>query len=702
MPKLFQVQPQGTSLAVVQPAQDGAVVSIAEACELQGVTKRHLMRNMASGQIERVELEAKAANGHAAVGVRVASLSDAAQQAYWAQQRATQDIARARRGAELPALDDGRTPDLATMIANGNAADMDEITRRTYWVGKLLERLVLAKTRDERGVAWRQTAEEAGVSRPTLSRWAAANAESGAIGLAPGRTVRHGHGTRAMSDGCQGAVLAAWNTKQMRNKTQAWKVASQYCSGHKEPAPSRRTVARFLADFTEPLTDTAAREGKTAYMARCATRVVRDIESVGLNEIWCGDGRKLDLFVFGPDGRVIRPWIIVWLDVRTAGIVGWVLRPTINTRAVALALRNGLLTYGCPTILQRDNGHEFVNKYWDGEIAKLDKPSVNDLDQLDRFPAALPIGDWQGTETLLSVLNIGTTTAIPFNPQTKPVESVFNAFFGSFFGENLVPGYCGHDNKKRPEILEQHIKQGKLMRWDQVQNLIAEQIERWNTTHCCGDRTHPPAYYYDRYIPRIPDPALLDVLLDQPAARRITAQGIKIDADHYYNCPELAIHVGKTAKLRWNPDDPRAITAFVPVGPNRVRIAVPLMPKARWGEFGEANLIAQRCRRAQREHCAEVAAEDQLHAAPALTDTYGAFAAVAARIAQEKDETKRAEMAANFEQQAKLAEGAHDIQAEREKAIDQAEQPRQSVTQSRGQAFLDEQRRLRDLESDDQ
>jgi hypothetical protein len=277
---------------------------------------------------------------------------------------------------------------------------------------------------------------------------------------------------------------------------------------------------------------------------------------------------------------------------------------------------------------------------------------------------------------LFATLGIGRITALPYHAWSKPIESLFNAFFKAH--ENLIPGWCGRDHKDAPEVLKKYVSEGKLLTWPQLSGLLGRWIEEWNESHVCGDRGRPPARHFDQFIPRIPDRALLDVLLEPVEKRRITQFGIQLDPDHIYNSEALAIHVGEWCSLRYDPDDRAAITVFLGDGS---RVAVPAMPKARWGEFGPANEIAAQCRRAQRKHLSEIAALDRAHTAPAYADPEGAYR----MVAQQPSTITH--------QPSQLAAQAREIQRERAevaKTSSQAHGPQDGLARSYGQQFLRE------------
>ena len=536
----------------------------------------------------------------------------------------------------VPTLPSGKL-DVAAMAAAGMTSDLAEANRRRAALDDLAAELRGAVSGQKRATYVR-VATRHGISRTTLYRWARSLRTKGEAALAPGWGRKPGNGSRAMSDGMRHAVLAAYGTQQAISFKQAHAVAERYAVLRGETCPHPATVRRFLQEQVSPLEEAAFRHGRKRFEQDILARCVRDLSSIEPHDVWCGDCRKLDVMVLAPDGAVVRPWLAAWCDVKTAGIVGYVVRcGSINTRGVALSLRAAILAHGAPDSVLVDNGKEYVNHYWHAPRRWLDNPPGDALGKVDRFPMVLPPCDAHEADTLLSQLGIRPIIARPFSPQSKPIESHFNALFGEW--ENLVPGYCGRDAKQRPEVLKRHRKEGLLLDWPQFCDLLAQRVRWWNEEHICGERECPPAEAWAQAPARtIPDACLLDVLLEKVERRAIRPHGIRLDPEHIFNSPDLALHVGRTCQVRYDPDDMRAVTVFVRDGTALLRLAVPLAPKARWNAPYTVGIeAANAARRAQKRRLREIHHRNVKHARPEYVDPTGGFRMVAARKQEEAD-----------------------------------------------------------------
>jgi len=678
---LAPAQPEldGNALRQPAPPASGPFVTVKDAALLEGVSEGAVRKRIERGDLARVPTGEVAPNGRRVYAIPLSELPPIAQEAWLHRERAQKRVAEmGDDDARCPVLDTG-DPDINAMVEQGRLSDLDEINRRSLAVAELNQTLEHAAY-GQRTALYKLIAEGHGVSAATLRRWAKEEAAAGKAGHAPGWNRRKGLGSRAMSEETRAVVLAAYLDERRLTPTQIRaRIVIPYCTAHGLPVPHRATVARFLDEATNHVERTAFRRGRRAFEASCAAKVIRDLDTLGVYELLCGDCRKLDVFCLAPDGRVVRPWIALWMDVRTAGIVGWVLAPKINARMVALAFRRALLDLGVPDRVYVDNGKEFCNRALGQSLRRLrinydDPGSITDT--VERWPAVLPMADHDGWLGLFTVLGIERVTALPFHAWSKPVEALFNAFFKP--KEQFLPGWCSADAKDKPEVLARQIERGDLLTAEQLAGIVTQWVEEWNTTHVCGDRGQPPAAFYEHFTPRwVPTPELCDVLLERSEKRKVQPHGIKLLGE-CYKSPELMPHVGEWCTVRFDPFDRRAITVFI--SSRNVRLAVPRAAKASWQGWGKPNVDNARCRKAQRSALADTQAALAPYRDPALLDPDRAVAMIAERKAGEAALEAEQRGAIN----AKAVALAADIIEEKRRAIEQAAQPPEGSEPSGG------------------
>ena len=415
-----------------------------------------------------------------------------------------------------------------------------------------------------------------------------------------------------------------------------------YCAERGIGVPHVSTVRRFLRSAVPPVVETVARQGRRAYQEQHEVRVRRDPEEVGVNNWWSSDHRILDHLVMVPDGKglgwpssarrllctcgsgqerrhccsVRRVWATVTMDRASAAVVSWRLSLQPNRATVAHSLRQAIMRFGLPKVWVRDNGKEFTANLIGGSPVRYAGPQ--------RAPALLP-GDVERS-TLWGQLGVRIVTTIPYSSWSKIIESFFSAFSRRY--DAFLPGYVGRDTKRRPEKLKKEISAGRLLTAEGFGTAIERQVAEWNGLHQVGKRSQPPLAYYKEYRGFAPAPETLAFLCQEQGRRVVTGGALEIGG-HRYVSDALALLSRQTVTVRTDPGDPSAIYVYPARG---ACLAVPECPDAINGEFGEANLIAKRASRAQRDFVREWALAIKGACPPERMDPYGAHRMVEARL----------------------------------------------------------------------
>jgi putative transposase len=210
---------------------------------------------------------------------------------------------------------------------------------------------------------------------------------------------------------------------------------------HGSKAPSYETVRAFIeAEIPEPV-KILAREGERAYEERCAPYVLRDPGRMAPNDWWVSDHMIHDVWVMNDNffpgiapWYPLRPWVTLFMDMRTRLVTGaaWCANP--SSESISSALRVGMSYAGIPLNLYVDNGKDYK------KVAKLSADKSKPRPDLS--PAARGV---------LAMLNIKVTHALPFHPQSKPVESWFGNRLHEGFDKIFGPFYAGNKPANRPE-----------------------------------------------------------------------------------------------------------------------------------------------------------------------------------------------------------------------------------------------------------
>lgn len=498
-------------------------LSIDEVLRWTGWSRTTLYRRIAEGDLA-VKPGEGGANGKAQSVIRLLSLPQDAQLHYWhAQQPAPVGTSEPINLAEVP--------------ENARA----ETQQRLAIVHRALALLDGAE-HNPRGLA--MLAVEVGISTATLYRWVKAYRVRGVAGIVPQYGKNKGK-FLALPEALQTIIAQEYLRPERPSVTDVHRTVWTICEEARLPAPSPATINRYLATIPRPLV-IAQRLGPKAYRAQGEPKIHRDYADLAVGEMWVGDHRELDLFVRGAvDARgrrkVFRPWLTAWLDLRSRVCVGWHLDLVPNSHTIALALRAGILRFGLPQRLYVDNGKDYRAKFWGGQQA-TSRAVEMDAD----------------TRTVLAQLHIGVTHAQPYTPWAKAIESWFGHTFSSW--ERTLKGWCGRDNKERPEKLAGEIASGDLLSLDELRAALAERIERYHDTEHSALNASPRSQWQG-IEKRIPDPRALDVVLMKHKPAKVYQDGLRLFGLRYWHEALIPLQ-GRTIEIRYDPANIGALGCF--------------------------------------------------------------------------------------------------------------------------------------------
>lgn len=250
------------------------------------------------------------------------------------------------------------------------------------------------------------------ISVSTIKRWLAAHAKHGKVGLLPRQTgrVRQDYGWEARA-------IELFNIPSKPGYAAvSLKLRKE---GHVSATESR--VKRYLK--TLPAThgiNSPARVGKHLHKLQRQIWKPRDRTVLQVGEMYAGDGHTCDCYVAHPNtGRLYRPELTAFIDVRSAFIVGWWMSEAESQISTLFALSSAMTRYNhVPAALYLDRGAGYRAKMMNDETTGF----------YERF----------------SMTVIG---ALPGNPHGKGwIERWFRTVrdhHDKFFYHGMV--YCGHD-----------------------------------------------------------------------------------------------------------------------------------------------------------------------------------------------------------------------------------------------------------------
>ncbi|MFB0516077.1 MAG: Mu transposase C-terminal domain-containing protein, partial [Candidatus Neomarinimicrobiota bacterium] len=517
-------------------------LTVKEAAVLEQVSERVIQKRVADDQYQVKEIKGSGGNSGTRFLIDPQSLSPPGRLRYL-QKNCPDQI----NNAALEALDD---------MAAQRLLSLREAILRLQRAG-----------RGQKDQMARDICDQYGLSRSALYRLRKAYQEKGSPSALLRKQRADLMGSRTFSREALEIGIAEYLLSL--NKLNAYEKLKAEALIHGWHYGSYRSFCRILnrlVDQDEALM-AYARDGRRGLANRAIPTIERDTSDLLPNEFLCGDHHQFDLFVHDEQrGKVYRPWLTAWQDMRTRAIVGWVICQQPNSRSIAQALQYALddedqdgqpkrRHYGVPQNAYIDNGKDYRSYYISGGRWKYTRFKAPDYDLMSR--------------AVLAELNVDTTFALPFNPQSKPIERLFKTIEHQLV-EHL-PGFCGHTYESRPHHqLMQQIKNRQLLTLEQFQVLLREWIEkRYHEAEHSGRGTggRSPNEVWDICQQQgwgpttLGDRRILHLLFMMSADRKVTRNGLEF-MNRRYRHDDLVFYVGKTVEVRWDPDDLSQIYVF--------------------------------------------------------------------------------------------------------------------------------------------
>lgn len=198
-------------------------------------------------------------------------------------------------------------------------------------------------------------------------------------------------------------------------------------------------------------------------------RQQRTVSHLALLDIVNGDGRGYDVRVEFPSGRVGRPVVWIWQDVRSRRLLSWIACETENADAVRITLHEIIVRYGAPGRVLVDNTRAASAKWLTGRQPgrKRWRSTTEEL------PGLLALLDIRYSST-------GVTGDAGGRGQghgwAKPVERAFLDLKGQVEAHPRLEGaLTGRSPEARPETHRQ-----RAAPWDDFVRTLDDAVHEYN------------------------------------------------------------------------------------------------------------------------------------------------------------------------------------------------------------------------------
>lgn len=570
-------------------------LSTSQVAELEEITDRTVRKYISQGKLNIRTVQTKSRGGKSGESyeIHLDSLTPAARKRYYDKYAADKEPEQQEEDA--PDEGDAPPPNLAELKAFVGAKKFEKMMEQANRKANIVKEYLKLKSEcgwGKTGDVAKSVAEKYGMSDKNLYRMVERYQKYGTAGLLR-KCRKLGQGTTrySISKEIDFYFRKHWLRENQPTVGDVLTKMKKFCQRNSIEMPSQASIYRLKDDILkyEPDLVCLGREGQEAYIKVFGEKAVRQ-EPKFVNQIWEGDHHRLDFFGLYA-GKPVRFWLTAWEDVTTRVISGITISAQANGRTIGLSLRHGILTKTLPT--------------WDADIspamrAALDNMEwdVEDLNQVaaeasipwSGLPMALYIDNgedykaklkkglkcegWDYTvevKSMCELLNIETMFCTPYSPYAKGhLERWFGTLCGKF--SKNMPGYCGKDNKKRPESLdEKHLaEQGKLLTMEEIIFLLQHYLwEYHNEVHSSLGMT--PLQKYEQTMKarsEMPDPRTMDIALMDYETASVTRSGIQRfgskgkkrwykDADG-----EILKYAGQDVVIRFDPNNIGELLAF--------------------------------------------------------------------------------------------------------------------------------------------
>lgn len=160
-------------------------------------------------------------------------------------------------------------------------------------------------------------------------------------------------------------------------------------------------------------------------------------------------------------------------------------------------------------------------------------------------------------------MGIGVTHAIPYRAWSKTIERAFGTIERRFI-QGVLPGWCGHDAKARPEQLNEDIRAKRLLTYEQFCAYFIDTVLPEYHALPDSEGQSPMDIYLDSEKARGEEAvswAVLSMVKQNREQRRVSTTGIRF-AGRMYMDPALHDHIGEVVTILYSKRDTDTISVM--------------------------------------------------------------------------------------------------------------------------------------------
>lgn len=407
-------------------------------------------------------------------------------------------------------------------------------------------------------------ANEAGVSVRSLKYWRKAIRD-----LPPGERLdaliekpRTGRPRKEWTGPAEQALWQLWRTDWLREEapdaTAVYRRVAQVAKVRGWRAPPLDAFRRRTAREIPQAEIVRARKGAIAAMD-LHPHQVRTVAGLRPLEIVNGDGRRHDVQVMLPSGKVGRPHVWMWQDVRTRRILAWRAGETESADLVRTALHDMIVTHGVPERVVVDQTRAASAKWMTGGMPHRKRWRST----AEELPGLLQLLEIRYSPTAVDSDAAGRGQG---RGRSKPVERAFGDLARQIDTHPLLAGaYTGRSTQDRPETHRTQVAD-----WDTFMKVLEACVKEHNArperrTEAAAGRSFDAVW-----ADEIATTTIRRLAPSQAAVLLLAAEPVKVAPDgtirlkcgrgaampnNRYHDPALVEHAGRMVVARFDPAD---------------------------------------------------------------------------------------------------------------------------------------------------
>lgn len=393
------------------------------------------------------------------------------------------------------------------------------------------------------------------VSQTTFYRWLSSWKKLGASGVTPKYGLTRGGAGESLSEEEKGLLQRFWLRNTQPSARHAWILMKECLPWSK---CTYQTANRFLNSIPKMIAG-YWRQGAGRFENLFLPHMEQDIEKYKSLEVVVSDHHCLDCVVMYR-GKLVRPWITTFQDLRSGKVVGWC--PTVKPSSLSIVVAYYMccIRYGIPLAVLFDNGKDYHSKWLTGHTETANVLLPEGIEEEQEF-------EFKG---LFQLVGSDVRFTRTYNGKSKARQERYFRIIGEYLAKEMG-SYVGSDTKTKPDdaqLMYRSIngmaKRDDIPTWEEFLPRAHAMIEYINdrlpcTSACMHGKTRSEVF--DECLPqevRHADKELLQKALLKGQMRRVCRNGVRVHGINFWNL-QLSQYIKSDIRVYEDITDPERV-----------------------------------------------------------------------------------------------------------------------------------------------